>query len=362
MIFMSALLVLAGVAMEAFIYNAKIATSQVDKAQAYYLAMAGINMAEYYLATTAPDNSTNASYRIGTATSSACPSSGGTAGRQESLGNGTYTICIETVSASLQTVKITSTGTCNSLSKTIQITVNYRSYLEMWLKMDERIGQVASDSSGNGNYRKFQTVPAWNSLGKITGGITFGGATKGLKFLTPRGAIKPATGAFTMAAWIYPTALPGTYGPIFAAVFAANLWGFSIYKTGGITYLNYQDGKLANSYGTSAFATGSWYHIAATYDPALTGTNRLKLYINGAAEATNNFQATIYGLPDFIQMGLDGSANIFTGTIDDARFYNRVLTSAEIGTIYGAGAGTSTTDSPAPYDYLIQVPGTFTEL
>jgi hypothetical protein len=70
--------------------------------------------------------------------------------------------------------------------------------------------------------------------------------------------------------------------------------------------------------------SGTWYHLAATFDAA-AGTDHLKLYVNGelqaAAEVTGGLPAS--PLPWVVSRFLDGS-------VDDLRFWNRALTAQEI--------------------------------
>lgn len=83
--------------------------------QAFWLAEAGLNKAIWYLMNTAPDSSTDGSWR--TTAYPASPGVNPTDPQQESLGDGTYTIWAEDSGSN---ILITSRGTVNSIQRIIQ--------------------------------------------------------------------------------------------------------------------------------------------------------------------------------------------------------------------------------------------------
>ena len=91
--------------------------AQITDSQAIYLAEAGLNKAIWYLANTAPDSSTDGSWR--TTAYPAAPGADPTDPQQESLGEGTYTMWVED---SAGNVKITAKGTVGDLSRTLERT------------------------------------------------------------------------------------------------------------------------------------------------------------------------------------------------------------------------------------------------
>ena len=86
----------------------------------------------------------------------------------------------------------------------------------------------------------------------------------------------------------------------------------------------------------SLVSTGVWYHVAA-----VRGSNYVQLYVNGQLESTNSVSfAQDYGtLP--LYFGTSGQTywdGKLEGTLDEASFYNRALSSNEVAAIYAAGA------------------------
>ncbi|MEO8215196.1 MAG: LamG domain-containing protein, partial [Myxococcales bacterium] len=86
-----------------------------------------------------------------------------------------------------------------------------------------------------------------------------------------------------------------------------------------------------------AFAVGTWYHVAVTYD-GTTYTNVPKLYINGVSQSltqrtapANNAQISNSGT-GYIGNN-SGHIRVFGGYLDDMRLYDRVLTATEISSL-----------------------------
>ena len=76
---------------------------------------------------------------------------------------------------------------------------------------------------------------------------------------------------------------------------------------------------------------GRWYHFAAVFDG-----DYHRLFVNGVLQEQK--QSAVETSPDQpIYIGaknLDQTGFFFTGALDDARLYGRVLTTAEISALY----------------------------
>ena len=82
----------------------------------------------------------------------------------------------------------------------------------------------------------------------------------------------------------------------------------------------------------------TWMHIAATYD----GTN-IRLYINGVQEGGTKPGVAIATNATNLGLGAEPATtviNLFQGTMDDARVYNRALSESEIQVLAGLVAPT----------------------
>jgi len=81
-----------------------------------------------------------------------------------------------------------------------------------------------------------------------------------------------------------------------------------------------------------AITAGEWHQLLGTYD----GTN-IRCYIDGVLTATTNHPGNISDPDRPLAFGVFG-VNYWTGTLDDVRIYNRVISSAsEISNLYHEG-------------------------
>lgn len=117
-IFMISLTIVTAAYLFMVTYGTRNVNAQVNNAKAVYLADAGLNKAVWYLTNTAPDGSTNGSWR--TTAYPAAAGSNPTDPQQESLGSGTYIMWVETSGSN---IRVTARGTVNNIVRTIQETI-----------------------------------------------------------------------------------------------------------------------------------------------------------------------------------------------------------------------------------------------
>jgi hypothetical protein len=93
--------------------------------------------------------------------------------------------------------------------------------------------------------------------------------------------------------------------------------------------------KLALHSNNNVLTLGQWNHIAITYNPSLAQASRFTIYVNGA-DVTNRTAVGSTGTitsidPTGIRIGSNSAfGEYLNGTIDEVRFYNRLLTATEI--------------------------------
>ena len=142
--------------------------------------------------------------------------------------------------------------------------------------------------------------------------------------------------AYTMAAWIYPTAPSGAIVTRDEDIFEPNGHG-----------LNLRDGKIEYDYVTKWVDEGirlrtektvslnQWHHVALTYTGSRWASG-VKIYIDGEDQELEillddfNSQGAVKREPLRIGAG-GGPENRFHGRIDDVRIYKRALSPAEAG-------------------------------
>ena len=95
------------------------------------------------------------------------------------------------------------------------------------------------------------------------------------------------------------------------------------------------------STGSSPMSSGSWYHIVVTCDDQ----NQSQLILNDGTPFTASLTDSMYqsssdfGIGAYFSEGSPISSAYFDGLMEAVSFYNRVLTAAEITSLYNSGAG-----------------------
>ena len=141
----------------------------------------------------------------------------------------------------------------------------------------------------------------------------------------------------TVEAWIKRAdASQVSQGSPAAGIFGggAGSYSLSILPNGQLVF-----GKVAlsNVYSTTTVKDTNWHHVAVTREGA-----NVSFYLDGAAAGTATYAAVFeFGTP--FAIGSLGTPFLpyyytFLGLIDEVGLYNRALSGAEIGAIYGAGA------------------------
>jgi prepilin-type N-terminal cleavage/methylation domain-containing protein len=196
-------------------------------------------------------------------------------------------------------------------------------------KFDEGSGIVAKDSSGYGNDGVLISSPSWVS-GKILNGLSFPGIAKvsvpTLKESTPR--------VFSASFWAKQL------GYSWQFFMSTEHWytgkGWLIGSEGGNSWGLYRAGSGSQVTSYDMWGDGGWHHVVATHD----GTS-VYLYGDGIllAGGTLALSTSTLDLVFGSRHSNDGVGYVdegFSGAIDDVRLYNRVISLAEIKSLYNA--------------------------
>jgi len=98
----------------------------------------------------------------------------------------------------------------------------------------------------------------------------------------------------------------------------------------------------------TALVAGQWYHVAVTYDAP---TTTMKLYKNGVLVSTNNAVPALGGGNLVLLGAYDPNLNLFSGSLDEARIWSRVLCQTEIQNNMNAMLGGTQTGLTAYYKF-----------
>ncbi len=131
----------------------------------------------------------------------------------------------------------------------------------------------------------------------------------------------------TIECWVKPRTADDYAGIIMKTEPSSFADGYGLNLSGGGTnftfFVNGWGWHDANS--TTTITPGEWYHVAGTYD----GFD-MKLYVNGALEATVPYTGTVNNTIFDLILGNDNSGYALDGTLDEVRIWNRALCETEI--------------------------------
>lgn len=205
-------------------------------------------------------------------------------------------------------------------------------------KLDEISGTLAADSSGSelhGTYQNSPTLGQSNFGTNLGTSVSFDGTDDYVDL--PDMDFDYSNG-FSYSGWMKPTVAPASFAPIIAFTNGPStdfMWfgwqpgyGLEMFlngtQAGGSRWVaDYDEGTV-----------GLWEHCAVSVDPS----GNAKLYRNGVESASGFISLPTEGirLQNFIGFGNSDSADYFTGSLDDVRFYNRPISDNEAAMIFDA--------------------------
>jgi hypothetical protein len=192
----------------------------------------------------------------------------------------------------------------------------------------EGSGTTTADYSSQNLNATLTTAPAWTASGKYGYGLDF--TSGSFQYLSvPHNAALNFSYAMTYAAWVKPTLgtqvsliSKGAYGDAFRVLIQG---GTAPERVPAIQI----DGTTI--YGTTPIVSGSWTHVAFTYDGVVT-----KIYVNGAlTDTSTSANGILATTATTMYIGQGGSDNIYyNGVMDEVYLFQRALSAAEIATLY----------------------------
>jgi PKD repeat protein len=168
--------------------------------------------------------------------------------------------------------------------------------------------------------------------------LEFAGTPSSIVRLPNSVLLKPA--AVTVSGWYRASLLPSSM----MLVFAKNIYFsyFTAYSlciqdlANGHRFTVYRQNGSGNNFVTSTttVSANSWYHVTFSIDQS-----NMRLYVNGVLEQTLAATITAFNYDSTREVILGGSNELnfnepYSGSIDNLRFYNRVLNAAEVSALY----------------------------
>ncbi len=135
--------------------------------------------------------------------------------------------------------------------------------------------------------------------------------------------------SFTALAWINADTLGGDK-TIFGTDQTGTNVGLHLITRGTQAWMGFYANDTG---GAQTLSASTWYLMTWRYD---ISNGQQAIFINGALDNATTGHAAFQG-NDTIRIGRWGGGNYFDGVIDEAAFFNRALTDAEIAALYAAG-------------------------
>ncbi len=200
-------------------------------------------------------------------------------------------------------------------------------------KLDDNLGTSVMDFSGNGNSGSKAGNPTATSSCWAGGCYLFNGAGD---YIDIGNNTILGSSAFTLSAWINPTAINKYSAALMignsAAGQSAYIGTIATAQVG--TSNSIGGGFYGINYGSGVTSANKWVHVAMTFSGGADGS--ANIYIDGENKLTATSTPNLGSATR--RIGRIGTDTIydFPGKIDDVRIYNRALAPAEINTIYRA--------------------------
>ena len=208
-------------------------------------------------------------------------------------------------------------------------------------RFDEGSGSLAIDSSGYRNSGSLVLAPTYTTSvpSAITfpdpNALTFNGSSQYVNI--PSSAANTTLGALSISAWIKLSTTANDR--VIVSKWGSNNFAFNLLVTSGKLELYISPDSVSSSYhvtGGTTLSTGVWYYVTAIFTPS----TRMEVFVNNVSDGvkTSGVPASMYASTAPLSIGWDSpngvSTEYFSGSMDDVRIYNRVLTAGEISGLY----------------------------
>jgi hypothetical protein len=207
-------------------------------------------------------------------------------------------------------------------------------------KFDEGEGNIAYDSSGNGNNGTLINGPTWVP-GKFASALKFDGVDDYVE-VPSNVSLSWSNNSGSLSFWVKSN---GNQGDYTALVFkgvkggggAFNEFEYQTYLIGGKLEGRISNGSTANLVRTSySYNTDFNWHFVA-----MTVSDKLRLYFDGSLVSEVNRTINIWNANQPFRIAGGGiTVSYFNGLIDDVRIYNYARSPEQILQDYNAGLAT----------------------
>ena len=214
-------------------------------------------------------------------------------------------------------------------------TVSVRAQLTLHLTFDSS-GALLQDGSAN----QFAQDYVQGTIGHTASGVAGGAAEfNGSSYVRWNSSVAATlAGSFTVSLWINTTQGFGLFegepayagaGIVYADVPGHSTDAIPLALSGTRAAFMTDDGNTDTTiHSTSAINTGTWMHLASTYDVT---TGVMRLYVNGTLQASATVATVSHNARGLLFLGAnDFDSRYFTGAVDDFQLYSVALSAADV--------------------------------
>ena len=201
--------------------------------------------------------------------------------------------------------------------------IDLESAVSLWL-FDEGKGDIAEDSSSNGNNASFNNNPKWVT-GQFGQAVSFDGVDDYLS-AEDSDSLDVVSEAITLLAWIKGDDWPASWNHIIRKTPEnPRIYILGVHSTAlPFTFLKTDVQQYADIQGKEPLSTKEWIHLAMTYN-----SKEIAIYVNGEVAVTAPASGTVEASDGELRIGRGVPAGYFTGTIDEVGIFRIALSQDE---------------------------------
>ncbi|HEY6503024.1 MAG TPA: Ig-like domain-containing protein [Chitinophagaceae bacterium] len=264
--------------------------------------------------------------------------------------NGTYTLTARARDAAGNTT--TSAG--------VVVTVSNSNNLIVAMPLNEGSGTAAADISGNSHNGTLTNAPTWGT-GRYGQGVNLDGTNDYISIADHANFTLDPAQSYTWSAWVRNNNFTEWSTVWSQTIDANNFFYFYAHTSGdpdggpvtnGVSaywWTNGGSNKIGAHSSNNVLTAGQWSHIAVTYDAGQPQNNRFTIYVNGV-DVTVRTDVSSTGTittinPTNTRIGSNQPfGEYINGSVDEVRYYRRLLSSAEVQTDMNTPLGNDVTN------------------
>ena len=192
----------------------------------------------------------------------------------------------------------------------------------------------AYDRSGQGNDGVFTNMSTATAptIGKVGQGISFDGSNDYIRI--PNNNAYNAS-YYTVAAWVKTSPSAATQQILTRDDANTRSFQFRVEANGKVNFIFFGNSASdTDNQGATSVNDGNWHHVAGVFNGST-----IQIFVDGQQDFSQAFVDTGRSVNLGLTIGIfgDNVSDPFNGKIDEARYYNRALSAAEITQLYLMG-------------------------